>query len=193
MKLTKRILCSVAAVIGLVTGGVTLSSSELSIGNVMIAGEQVGQLRTSPIGLEIIGNAEGCRQDPYTCPAGLATNGIGNTHDVKDQVVSLEQIATDWVKNLQQAEQCISRAEADAEKRMSQGQFDAFTSFSFNTGCTRFMRNRDGSETQIYRYIKQGNFTKACHELPRWVYGGGVKLKGLIDRREKEHDRCLSI
>ncbi|WP_407929809.1 hypothetical protein [Lentimonas sp. CC4] len=29
--------------------------------------------------------------------------------------------------------------------------------------------------------------------MPRWVYGGGVKLKGLIDRRDKEHDRCLSI
>ncbi|MEZ9698950.1 lysozyme [Vibrio sp. 10N.261.46.E12] len=193
MKLTKRIICSVAAVIGLVTGGVTLNSSERPTGTVTISGVQVGELRTSPIGLEIIGDAEGCRQDPYTCPAGLATNGIGNTHGVNDQVVSLEQIATDWVKNLQQAEQCISRAEADSGKQMSQGQFDAFTSFSFNTGCTRFMRNRDGSETQIYRFIKQGDFTKACHELPRWVYGGGVKLKGLIDRRDKEHDRCLSI
>ncbi|CAA6680307.1 glycoside hydrolase family protein, partial [Lentimonas sp. CC4] len=88
MKVTKRIICSVAAVIGLVTGGVTLNSSELPTGTVTIAGTQVGELRTSPIGLDIIGNAEGCRQDPYTCPAGLATNGIGNTHDVKDQVVS---------------------------------------------------------------------------------------------------------
>ncbi|MGF1839143.1 lysozyme [Vibrio crassostreae] len=193
MKMTKRIICSVTAVVGLVTGGMALHRSELPIGNVTIAGEQMGALRTSPIGLEIIGNAEGCRQGPYTCPAGLATNGIGNTHNVKDQVVSLEQIATDWVKNLQQAEQCISRAEAASGKQMSPGQFDAFTSFSFNTGCTRFMRNRDGSETQVYRFIKRGDFIKACHELPRWVYGGGVKLKGLIDRREKERDRCLAI
>ncbi len=193
MTLTKRIICSVAAVIGLVTGGVALNNTAHPVGAVTIEGIELGTLRISAEGLALIGNAEGCRQDPYTCPSGLVTNGIGNTHDVSGETVSLEQIAADWVANLSDAERCITQAEAHSNKAMSQGEFDAFTSFSFNTGCERFKRNQDGSETKIYRRIKQGKFTQACNELRRWVYGGGVKLKGLIHRREQEYARCIAI
>ena len=193
MTLTKRLICSVAAVIGLMTGGVALNYSTHPVGVVSIAGQQVGSLRISPVGLALIGNAEGCRQDPYTCPSGLITNGIGNTHDVTGKTVSLEQIAADWVANLSDAERCIIQAEGQSNKTLSQGEFDAFTSFSFNTGCARFKRNRDGSETEIYRRIKQGKFTQACNELLRWVYAGRVKLKGLIKRREQEYARCIAI
>lgn len=194
MRLTKKIICSVAAVISLVTGG-TVYGPEItqSVGQVVIANQVQGELRISSEGLEITGNAEGCRQSPYTCPAGLATNGIGNAHDVPNAAISLEQVAIDWVANIQQAEACISQAEKQSGKTMTQGQFDAFTSFSFNTGCTRFMRNHDGSSTGIYRYITQGNFPKACDELLRWVYGGGKKLKGLVIRRGLEHDRCTFV
>ncbi|MFB9135720.1 lysozyme [Vibrio olivae] len=193
MTLTKRLICSVAAVIGLVTGGVALNNQERPVGQVTLGSETVATLRISPVGLEIIGSAEGCRQTPYTCPSGLITNGIGNTHDVTGKTVSLEQIAADWVANLSDAERCISQVESQSGERMSQGEFDAFTSFSFNTGCERFKRNRDGSETEIYRRIKHGRFTQACNELRRWVYGGGVKLEGLIHRREKEYARCIAI
>ncbi|EIH0334401.1 lysozyme, partial [Escherichia coli] len=41
-----------------------------------------GNVRTNQAGLELIGNAEGCRRDPYKCPAGVWTDGIGNTHGV---------------------------------------------------------------------------------------------------------------
>ena len=190
MKLTKKLLCSVAAVIGLVTGGVAVESGTAPVGEVVIAGEQQGTLRISPEGLAIIGNAEGCRSDPYSCPAGLVTNGIGNTHGVPNKPISLEQVAKDWVVNIQHSEQCVTKAEGVSGTTMTQGQFDAFTSFAFNTGCTRFMRNRDGSSTRIYRHITQGNYPKACSELTKWVYGGGVKLPGLITRRGIEYDRC---
>lgn len=191
MKLTKKIICSVAAVIGLVTGGVSVSNSIAPVGQVVINKKEIGSLRISEVGLEIIGNSEGCRQSPYTCPSGLATNGIGNTHGVGNEVISLEQVATDWVKNIQESERCISQAETAAGKTMTQGQFDAFTSFSFNTGCSRFMQNQDGSSTRIYRYITKGDFAKACKELPKWVYGAGVKLPGLINRRGLEYERCI--
>lgn len=35
-----------------------------------------GNVRTSERGLELIGNAESCRRDPYACPAGVLTDGI---------------------------------------------------------------------------------------------------------------------
>ncbi|MGY5721251.1 lysozyme [Vibrio cincinnatiensis] len=195
MKITHKVICSVAAVIGLVTGGAAIYGDEFikPVGEVVIEGQSLGELRISPKALEITGNAEGCRLDPYTCPSGLITNGIGNTHGVPAKNVSLEQVAKDWVKNLQDAERCISRAEAISGKTMSQGQFDAFVSFSFNTGCPRFMRNPDGTATQIYSAIQKGDFVKACHELPRWVYGGGVKQPGLIIRRGLEYERCMEV
>ncbi|MGF1719458.1 lysozyme [Vibrio kyushuensis] len=193
MKRTKKIVCSVAAVIGLVTGGTTLSQSTQPIGEVEINHSVVTTLRVSPIALEIIGNAEGCRLSPYVCPAGLVTNGIGNTHFSPEETATLEQVAMDWVANIQSAERCITKAELTSGKSMNQGQFDAFTSFAFNTGCTRFRRNPNHTSTKIYRHILAGDFQSACDQLPRWVYGGGVKLPGLITRRGLEHDRCLQI
>lgn len=38
-----------------------------------------GELRLSPAGAEIIGNAEGCMATPYKCPADVLTVGIGST------------------------------------------------------------------------------------------------------------------
>lgn len=195
MKLTKKVLCSVVAVIGLVTGGATVYEPEQTqpVGQVVIENQSLGELRISPKGLAITGNAEGCQLNPYACPAGLVTNGIGNTHNVPNQVVTLEQVAKDWVKNLQNAELCITHAELGANKTMTQGQFDAFTSFSFNTGCTRFMRNPNGSATRVFTYIKQAHYEQACAELLEWVYGGGKKLPGLVNRRGREYARCMEV
>lgn len=81
MNRVKKILCSVTAVAALITGGVTVSDAEYqnSVGQVEIAGQSLGELRVSPRSLDLIGNAEGCRRDPYRCPSGLITNGVGNT------------------------------------------------------------------------------------------------------------------
>lgn len=192
MKLSKKIVCSVLGAIALITGGVAVDSTE-PVGPVVIQQQELGELRVSSAALELIGNAEGCRQDPYRCPAGLATNGIGNTHDVPSATVSLEQVAKDWVKNIQSAEWCVTNAENISGKVMNQGQFDAFTSFVFNTGCTKFRRNANGTLTQIYKHIMQGDYPKACKQLKRWVYSGGKKYNGLIVRRGLEYARCTQV
>jgi lysozyme len=58
-----------------------------------------GHIRTNQRGLELIGNAESCRRDPYVCPAGVLTDGIGNTHGVKEGTRKTDQqIAADWEK-----------------------------------------------------------------------------------------------
>ncbi|HIF9091454.1 TPA: lysozyme [Photobacterium damselae] len=191
MNKIKKALCAITAVIGLVTGGVAIDST-LATGNVVIAGQSMGELKMSPVGLALVGNAEGCRLDPYKCPAGEATNGIGNTHGVPNRPISLEQVAKDWVRNIQSAEQCLDRV-APPDKAMTQGQHDAFTSFIFNTGCTRFTTNRNGTQTKIASLIKQGKYQQACGQLKRWVYAGGEKLRGLEIRRGDEYDRCMAL
>lgn len=217
MKPSSKAACSVAAIIALVTGGayqadppmeepavfyetnlafindskgIVSFTSAKPIGLVEINGQAVGELKVSPRALEVIGNAEGCRLEPYQCPAGLLTDGIGNTHGVIGSAKTHEQIAIDWVKNIQSSEKCLIASKGDV--LMSQGHIDAFTSFIFNTGCTRFRHNPDGSETRIYKHIHQGSYKRACNELRFWVFSNGQRLGGLVTRRHKEMAICLT-
>ncbi|HGE8503685.1 lysozyme [Serratia ureilytica] len=157
-------VCSVAVIIGLV-----LSS---------------GEVKTSRDGLELIGNAEGCRRDPYKCPADVWTDGIGNTHGVKPGSRKTDQqIAADWQKNILDAEQCVNRYAAG--DKLSLGAFDAAVSITFNVGCATMQKST------MFRLFRQGETVAACEQFPRWVYAGGVKLNGLVIRRDKERALCL--
>ncbi|MGQ6017445.1 lysozyme [Serratia sp. IR-2025] len=158
-------VCSVAVIIGLV-----LSSVEV---------------KTSRAGLDLIGNAEGCRRDPYKCPADVWTDGVGNTHGVKPGVRKTDQqIAADWQKNILSAEQCVNRY-ATGDK-LSQGAFDAAVSITFNAGCATMQKST------MFRLFRQGETVAACEQFPRWVYASGVKLNGLVIRRDKERALCLA-
>ncbi|MEE6801787.1 lysozyme, partial [Escherichia coli O8:H10] len=53
-----------------------------SVGMIITMVLNAGHVRTNERGLRLIGNAESCRRDPYLCPAGVLTDGIGNTHNV---------------------------------------------------------------------------------------------------------------
>jgi len=191
MKHTKKLVCSVMAIIAVVVGQ-PYSQSEIStepVGEVVINNEVIGVLHISARALELIGHAEACRRMPYACPAGLRTDGIGNTHSVTGEIKTDEQIAIDWTRNIIRAQSCLmTYSDFDL---MSQGQKDAFTSFVFNTGCTRFRNNRDDSETRIFKKIKKKQFQSACEELKHWVYGGGKRLPGLVKRRTREMEICL--
>lgn len=193
MNITKKIICSVTAIIGIVTGGAVYTNETPSapIGEVVIAGESIGVLFVSPQALEVIGNAESCRRTPYKCPAGLSTDGIGNTHGDIGEIKTDEQIAKDWVLNIIDAQNCL--VSAAPIQALTQGQKDAMVSFIFNTGCTTFKTNQDGTSTRIAKYLKVANTIAACNELKYWVYSAGKKLKGLISRRQIETNMCLAI
>ncbi|MFU2024612.1 lysozyme, partial [Bordetella avium] len=44
----------------------------------------------------------------------------------------------------------------------------------------------------LTRKLRAGDLAGACRELPRWVYAGGTKLRGLERRRDAEMRICLS-
>lgn len=146
------------------------------------------EFRTSEKGLEIIGNAEGCRRDPYKCPANVLTVGIGSTAFGGEPIdptkrYSDVEIAERWVKDIKIAERCINRFAKDYQ--LPQSVFDAAVSLTFNVGCGAT------SNSTMFKKIRQGDYEGACDELPKWVYAGGRKLPGLITRREKERQLCL--
>ena len=96
------------------------------------------EIRLSPAGAEIIGNAEGCRREPYKCPADVLTVGIGSTEysglpiEPKRIYTDLE-IAERWKNDIQVAEKCVNQYGNGLN--LPQPVFDAATSITFNVGC----------------------------------------------------------
>lgn len=164
------VLCSVLAIIGIIQ-------------------TEHSDLRTSQAGLEIIGNAEGCRRDPYQCPADVLTVGIGSTAAGGEPIdphrlYSDKEIADRWAKDLRSAEQCVNRYANG--RQLPQGTFDAMTSIVFNVGCGAMRKST------MFRKANAGDYIGVCNELPKWVYAGGKKLRGLELRRQKEKALCLT-
>lgn len=164
------IICSVGAIIGIVT---TNYSHEI---------------RTTEKGLSIIGNAEGCRRDPYKCPADVLTYGIGATEANGEKIdvskrYSDAEIAKRWVKDIKSAEKCVNLY--GNGRSMPQGTFEAMTSITFNCGCERMKKST------LFRMANKGYHPSMCDQFIRWVYAGGKKLKGLEIRRAQERLLCL--
>ena len=158
------IVCSVAAIIAIVLGN--------------------GHVRTNERGLELIGNAESCRRDPYVCPAGVLTDGMGNTHGVKPGTVKNDQqIAAEWERNILDAESCVNRYANG--RNLSDDTFSAVVSVTFRAGCGN-MRS-----STMFSMFRGGDLKAACYQFPRWVYGGGRVLPGLVTRAGKEEALCL--
>jgi lysozyme len=151
-------------------------------------------VRTNKEGLELIGNAEACRREPYMCPAGVLTDGIGNTHGVKPGASKTdEQVAEDWAANILDAERCINENFRGPE--MNDNQFSAMTSAAFNMGCRGLMTYVNGNgkrvPTTIWRHAAAARWPEMCERLPDFTRSGGKVLPGLVTRRAKERKLCF--
>ena len=151
-------------------------------------------LRINREGLELIGNAEACRREPYMCPAGVLTDGVGNTHGViANKLKTDEEIARDWVRNIAEAEKCINNNFNGAE--MPTMPFSMMTSAAFNMGCRSLMTyvNKDKKrvQTTIWKKAQARDWKGMCERLPDFNRVGGVVVKGVSIRRNKEMSNCL--
>ena len=169
IKRIAKYVCSVTVVVGLVIA---------THGN---------EIRTSEKGLLLIGNAEGCMQKPYQCPADVLTVGIGTTDAVerinRNKIYTLQEVAELYTKGIKQAEKCVNTyANGQA---MPQGAFDALVSITFNAGCGNL------KNSTLFKMARKGYSKAMCGQFERWIYANGVPLKGLIERRQKEKALCL--
>ncbi|WP_058911149.1 lysozyme [Entomohabitans teleogrylli] len=60
----------------------------------------------------------------------------------------------------------------------------ALYSFAYNVGPAAVI------QSTLLKKINSRDYHGACDELRRWVYAGGKKWRGLINRREIEHQVC---
>ena len=76
--------------------------------------------------------------------------------------------------------QCLRRPDDLSDKT-----YAAFLSFTYNVGVGAFCRST------LARKANAGDLRGACNELPKWVRAGGIKLRGLVNRRADERRLCL--
>lgn len=60
----------------------------------------------------------------------------------------------------------------------------ALYSFTYNVGVGAF------KSSTLLKKLNAGDIPGACDQLKRWTYAAGKEWKGLITRREIEHDVC---
>ncbi|MCA7083102.1 lysozyme, partial [Cupriavidus sp. DB3] len=126
---------------------------------------------------------EGLRQTAYLDPVGIPTACFGATKGVRlGQVYTREQCDNLLARDLLEANAGVDSC---VRVPLTEGQRTALVSFAYNVG----RGNLCGST--LARKLNAGDYVGACNELPRWVYAKGVKLPGLVKRREQERALCL--
>ena len=138
----------------------------------------LNSMKMSPAGRALVRQFEDTRLQAYRCPAGRPTIGTGHTRGVKMGDSCTVQQADVWLT------EDLAEAEADVAQvvkvALSQQQFDALVSFTFNLG------GRALAESTLLILLNKGNARAAAEQFDRWVYSKGEKLAGLVRRRAAE-------
>lgn len=142
----------------------------------------------SPEGIAFLKEKEGFRSDAYYDVAGVLTIGYGHS----TRAPSIEQYPVYEGQHITEEEgEEILRAdlkptEAAVTREITQKQYDALVSFTFNVGTGAF------KSSDVLSYTNAGNYQAAADELLQYVYAGGRLIDGLRKRREEERAMYLS-
>jgi len=158
-------------------------------------------MNVSPKAIAMIKHHEGVRQKPYQCPARLWTIGVGHVMWPEQGKLKLEDRNAFPVR--QEDMRTYSMEEVDAILRsdlarfekgvatyctvpLTQGEFDALVSFSFNVGLGTLQRST------LRAKLNRGDKAGAAEELLKYCMAGGKILKGLQNRRIDERAMFMS-
>lgn len=146
-------------------------------------------MQTSEKGIALIKQFEGCKLTAYQDSVGVWTIGYGWT-----QPVDGKPIRSGMTIKQETAERLLKTGlvsyESDVSRLvkvgLTQGQFDALVSFTYNLGA------RSLSTSTLLRKLNAGDYAGAADEFLRWNKAGGKVLNGLTRRREAEQALFLS-
>lgn len=159
-------------------------------------------MNVSPKAIGMIKHHEGVRQKPYRCPARLWTIGVGHVlypeqgklkiddrdgfplRPEDDRKFTMDEVDAILAADLQRFERGVEKFVSVA---LTQGEFDALVSFSFNVGLGTLQRST--LRAKLNRNDKDG----AADELLKYCMAGGKILKGLQNRRIDERALFFSL
>ena len=146
--------------------------------------------RANQVGIDIIKHFEQChtligggKVKAYRDPVGIPTIGYGHIQGVTmGMVISISEAERLLKEDMSRYEKAVRE---QFTVPLTQGQFNALTSFSFNLG-TGAMK-----QSTLRRLLNQGKYDAAAREFPKWCKAGGRKLEGLERRRFAERFEFL--
>lgn len=153
-------------------------------------------------GVELIKRFEGFVPRLYICAAGYPTIGYGHVVLAGDDfggITGFQLLDIYRKSGLKAAQNVCNMTKIEAEELLlkdahkfenavlrnvnvplTDGQFDALVSFTYNLGPAALQRST------LRRKVNREEHDDVPHEFRKWVFAGGRKLKGLIKRRNAE-------
>lgn len=129
---------------------------------------------------------EGDAPTGYRDIVNVATACYGHTgRDVVVGKTYSRQQCQDWLESdvgiaVEGADRCVTTP-------LKANQLAAFGSLAFNIGVAQFCRS------SIARLANAGDLVGACKAIGLYVYAGGRKVQGLVNRRRGEIALCLDV
>ena len=123
-------------------------------------------------GIDLIKRFEGFSSKVYICPAGYPTIGYGHLVRSGESFNEISETEAEEIlrKDVESAERAVLRL---VSVPLTDGQFDALVSFTFNLGSGAFQRS------SLRRKVNRQAHAEVPEQLMRWVWAGGRKLNGL--------------
>ncbi len=142
-------------------------------------------MKISDKGIELIKNFEGCRYTTYKDVGGVLTVGYGHTgKDVHEGVTITPAAAEALLRaDIEAFEEGVTRS---VTVDLTQAQFDALVSLSFNIGLGAF------TLSTLRLMLNDGNFKGAADQFLRWNKVQGKVWSALTERRQTERQLFLA-
>lgn len=134
------------------------------------------------LAVTLITGFEGVRTVAYRDPVGIPTVCMGETRGV--QIGDRYTLAECKAMAGARVAEFASEVQSALKVTVSDKTFASFVSFSYNLG-TGVFRNK------IAPLANSGKLDAACRRMGLYVYAKGVKLPGLVKRRQEEVALCL--
>lgn len=156
-----------------------------SLRNKLIAAAGAGSMLIATLFLGGKDGVEGRVYEPYKDVAGVWTVCDGHTGNdiIKGRKYSDRECDRLMWNDLKPVQKAV-----DGLVKVPLGEYQraALYSFTYNVGISSF------SKSTLLKKLNAGDEDGACEEMRRWVYAGGMKWKGLQNRRDMERSLCLA-
>ena len=140
-------------------------------------------------GVDLICEFEGKRLVAYDDGVGVWTIGFGTikypsgNRVKKGDTCTLEQAKEYMRHDLIEFEHTVN---SFVKVLLSQNQFDALVSLSYNIGSSAF------KSSTLVKKLNSGDYRGAADQFNVWINAGGKRMQGLVNRRDKEKLLFLS-
>lgn len=117
-------------------------------------------------------------------PGDKWTVGFGTTDNVKPgDTISPPKALERKLRDVQAFEGALKQC---VTVPLAQHEYDAYVSLAYNIGSTAFC------SSTLVRLLNAGEYRAACDQILRWDKFKGQPVRGLTQRRQREHQRCIS-